>query len=151
MSREPVPGEYVRLLVAYASLVQPGGTVTVDTVTLREASDDLRAAMDRIRSSSNSMALTSVPRLLVHLRVVTVRAGAEVGNWNVSASPRWLLGAGQDPLFRFPQPTSPSRYAVPPGRFRLVVSHPSGATRSFDADLDLQDRDQELEIRIEVP
>ncbi|RUT85551.1 MULTISPECIES: hypothetical protein [unclassified Mesorhizobium] len=55
----------------------------------------------------------------IGLEVVTMKKGKEIDGYFVGFSPRHL--AGNDPMFRFNNPTSPSKGTLPPGRYEMTA------------------------------
>ncbi len=55
----------------------------------------------------------------IGLKVITMKKGKEVNGYFIGFSPRHL--AGNDPMFRFNNPTSPSEGTLPPGRYEMTA------------------------------
>ncbi|MES0191687.1 hypothetical protein [Mesorhizobium sp. C264A] len=86
------------------------------SILMEDVEDDLSIKANYI---NNAVLFNPSSYSEVAIEVRTVKKGKEVNGYFVGFSPRHL--AGDDPMFRFNNPTSPSSGSLPPGRYEMTA------------------------------
>jgi hypothetical protein len=139
--------EYVKTL-SYQSRLLSTAAQMGNAEDARAIIADVSADLDAKLASSASLGVGPSFRGVIDVTVHTKRAGTEASGYLIQCNP--LRYRDSDPMFSFPNLSSPTTHKLPPGRYEVVAvqNNTIAARRVADIGLSGQDR---VDLDVPVP
>jgi hypothetical protein len=107
---------------------------------------DISADLDLKIASSASLGVGPAFRGVIEVTVHTKRDGTEISGYMIHSNPiRWK---DSDPMFSFPQLSSPSTYKIPPGIYEVVATRAGQTPLRRTVNIGLAGEDK---VPVEIP